>query len=515
MEENTEQPYVAPSIGQRARRGTVWFTLGYGGTKIIGFLANIVLARLLGPTIFGLMGMAAVLSGLVTLFGGLGIGSFLIHQQEDIDKFANAAFWMNILVGAAMAAVQVLIAPFAAAFYSTPIVAPILMVSAIGYLIGPLGGVHAILLTKEMEFKKTVLPNILLTIIGSIITIILALFGFGVWSFVLSTLAISPITVVINWMLCPWRPSLKLLLPYWRRIFDYGKHSLGWDVLEYLIQNTDYLLIGKILGATSLGLYVLAFNIAKWVETIIAHTISESTFPAFAKLQKDKIQMYNAFLKTARYTSILAFPAALGLLAVSSEFLPLVYGAKWSLSVLPLQLLLVYGVVRSISRISESIPLVTGRPDVGFKWDLALLPLVIVGVWVGSRFGLVGVAAAVALILGGGGILWLMMVFRLMKWRYRGLWESVFPAFLSSLAMAGLVYLSKIFMFRLNFTTLATLIISIFLGAAIYLIIFKIVFGKALKEFVDFVRLTLRDFRVDLGEPLGWFRKMRSKTIGQ
>lgn len=513
MNEDNKESVSLPSIGQRARRGTVWFTLGYGSTKIVGFLVNIVLARLLGPTIFGLVGMAAVFSGLVTLFGGLGIGSFLIHQQEDIEKFANAAFWMNILVGAAMAAIQVLIAPFVAAFFNTPIIAPVLMVSAIGYLISPFGSVHATLLTKEMEFRKTVLPNILITVLGSTITILLALLGFGVWSFVFSALAVSPLTVVINWVLCPWRPSLRLFLPYWRRIFDYGKHLLGWDIVEYLIQNTDYLLVGKILGATALGLYVLAFNVAKWVETIIAHTVAEATFPAFAKLQKDKDSMHYAFLRTARYTSILAFPAALGLFVVSTQFIPLVYGARWSPSIAPLQLLLLYGLVRSISRVSESIPLVTGRPDVGFKWDLALFPILASGLWVGSRFGLVGVAAAVALILGGGGILWVAVVFRLMGWKYEGIWQSVSPAFLSSLAMAGLVYLCKFFMLRLNFSALAVLASSVFLGAAFYLIIFKVFFGKALNEFIDFAKLTLRDFRVDLGEPLGWFRKTRSKPI--
>lgn len=513
MEKDYKQLCPSATIGQRARRGTVWFALGYGSTKIIGFLVNIILARLLGPTVFGLMGMAAVFSGLVTLSGGLGIGSFLIHQQEDIDRFANAAFWMNILLGVAMAGVQVLIAPFVASFYNTPIVAPILMVLAIGYLVTPWGSVHATLLTKEMEFKKTVLPNFLITVLGSIIIILLALFGFGVWSFVISTLVVSPFMVAVNWVLCPWRPSLKLFLPHWRKIFDYGKHLLGWDVLEYLIQNTDYLLVGRILGATGLGLYVLAFNIAKWVETIIAHTVSEATFPAFAKLQKNEKSMYDAFLRTTRYTSILTFPVALGLFAVASQFLPLVYGGKWSPSVIPLQLLLLYGLVRSISRVSESIPLAVGRPDIGFKWDLALFPIIVIGLLAGFRFGLVGVAAAVALILGGGGILWLAVVFRLMGWKYAGIWESVLPAFLSSSLMVGLIYLCKFFMLKLNFSILTVLVSSVFLGAAFYLIIFKILFGKVLDEFIDFVKLTFKDFGVELYEPLGWFRKIRSKPI--
>jgi PST family polysaccharide transporter len=488
----------------------VWYTLGYGSTKIVGFVVNIILARLLGPTVFGLMGMAAVFSGLVALFGGLGIGPFLIHQQEEIDTFANAAFWMNILLGAAMAAVQVAVAPLVANFYQTPIVAPILMVSAIGYLIGPLGSVHATLLTKELEFRKTVLPNIFVTVLSSAITIMLALLGFGVWSFVISALAVAPITVVINWILCPWRPSFRLFLPYWRKIFDYGKHLLGWDTMEYLIQNTDYLVVGRILGATALGLYVLAFNIAKWVETLIAHAVSEATFPAFAKMQKNKDSMHEAFLKTAKYTSILTFPVALGLFSVSTQFVPLVYGVRWNASVTPLQLILIYGLVRSISRVSESVPLVIGRPDVGFKWDLALFPLIALGVWAGSRFGLVGVATAVTVILGGAGILWLRVVFRLMNWKLSGLWRSVSPALLSSLLMLGLVYVSKFVMLRLNFSPVAVLGASVVLGGIFYFAVFRAFFGEILREFAEFVRLTLRDFRVELDAPLSWFRKVVS-----
>jgi O-antigen/teichoic acid export membrane protein len=512
MEKNQEQAVTAPSLGQRARRGTVWYTLGYGSTKIVGFAVNIILARLLGPTVFGLMGMAAVFSGLVTLFGGLGVGSFLVHQQEDIDGYANAAFRLNVVLGFAMAVVQVSVAPFVARFYNTPIISPILMVSAIGYLIGPLGSVHATLLTKEMEFKKTVLPTILTTALGSTITIVLAVLGFGVWSFVISALATSPVSVVINWILCPWRPSSGLFLPFWKKILDYGKHFLGWDLLEYLIQNTDYLLVGRILGATGLGLYVLAFSTAKWVETLIAHTVSEVTFPAFAKLQKDQDQMRDAFLKTAKYTSILTFPAAVGLLVVASQFIPLIYGTRWSASVIPLQLLLAYGFVRSITRVSESIPLVVGRPDIGFKWDLALFPILALAVWLGSRFGLVGVATSVALVLGGGGLVWLRVVFRLMGWRHRELWKALWPALFSSLIMAGLVYLGKLLMFRLDFSKLGILAASIVLGAVLYFAIFKALFGDTLKEFVGFGRLTIKDFRGDITEPFEEFRKMQSKA---
>jgi PST family polysaccharide transporter len=484
------------AVSQRVRRGTVWVSLGYSSTKVLSFASNIILARLLAPTVFGLMGMAAVFTGIVQLMGNIGVGAALIHQQEDVDEYANAAFYMNIAVGVGLAALQVAVAPFAAAFYRTPLVATIMMVTAIGYLIAPLGATHSTLLSKEMQFMKTTLPGIVIAVIGTSFTVLLAYLGFGVWSFVIPGLALAPFGVVVSWKLCPWRPRLKLNFPYWRRIFRYGKHLLGSDLLGYFIHNTDYLLVGRFLGAAALGIYTFGFNLGMFAVNNVTWIVGRVTFPAFSKLQSDPENLKRAFLKTMRFIAILSFPLMFGQFVISPEYISVIYSDKWLPAVGPFRLIVLYGVARSVASPGGQILNAVGRPDIALKWNVALLPILITSLLIGAQYGVVGVAAAIAGVLGIAAWVFLFIVFRFMKWDYTLVWRSIKAPLLSSIIMSGFVYALRGLLVSSGQPRYVVLVSSVVLGIATYLLVMRLFFHEPYNEAAVFFRQILGDVRL-------------------
>lgn len=482
-------------VGEKARQGTAWLSLSYGSTKILSFVSNIFLARLLEPSIFGLAGMAAVFTGIVQLLGNFGVGQALVQRKDGIQEHANAAFYLNIMIGAVLALIQIGIAPYAAGFYHEPMVKTILMITAIGYLIGPLGSIHATLLSKDMRFKRVVVPEVARALLQAPTTVLMAYLGFGVWSIVVPALVLAPLTVVINWRLCPWRPALRIDLKAAKNILRYGKHVFVSDWANYFVQNSDYLLIGRFLGARSLGLYTFAFNQAMFTVNNVTWVIGRITFPAFSIIQEDREKLRLYFLQSIRFIALFSFPLLFGLLLVSSEYILVIYGAKWLPAVVPFRLIVVYGLARSIASPAGQLLYAIGRPDINAKWNLGLLPTIVIAIFIGVKFGIIGVATAIAVTLATASCIYLAMVFHILGWRFHYIWQSISSALFSALMMAAAVEASRGLLLSLNKSPAFVLTISIVLGALVYCSSLRTFFKDDFNLVVSFVKQSLGNIK--------------------
>jgi len=211
-------------INSKVKSGTIWTFAAHFIGKSLSLIVGVVLARILSPSDFGVVAVALVVWQLIMVFGATGVGSKLIQQQEHFEHYATAAFWLNIAVACILAIIAVFISPLASLFYETPLIKPIIFILALGLLITSLGNTHATLLSKEMAFKGLAFIEVSTAIISNLITLAMVLTGFGVWSLVIPNLCITPIRVFALWRICPWRPSLKLEIQYWREIFNFGKY---------------------------------------------------------------------------------------------------------------------------------------------------------------------------------------------------------------------------------------------------------------------------------------------------
>lgn len=456
------------SLRQKLKSGTIWAFIGHTLSQLLSLVTIIVLARLLSPQDFGVVAIAMVAWGVIRLFGNTGIGSKLIQQQSDIERYASAAFWLNLLIALCLFLFTTTIAPFVASFYNNPLLKPILVVLGLGFFLNGFGSIHSVLLIKELDFKKKVLVDITISLIINIIAIIMASTGYGVWSLIIPQVFCSPIRVYALWKICPWRPSLQFRILHWKRIITFGKYVLGSDMLRYVNLNADYAIIGRFLGLFELGIYTFAYRLARFPVENIVWVMTSVAFPAFSKLQNDLNRLREVFLKMLNLLSLITFPLFIGLLSMANELVPVVFGEKWNAAIVPLQIIIGFALISSFVSPCGQIVLALGKPKIEFKFNLVQVPLLLLGVFIGVKYGIIGVAIAMSLVIGTMGFLFLKRTIHLINLTMKNILIILFPALASSLLMLVLVLALRHILINSGYNIYQVLLVCSPFGALVY-----------------------------------------------
>lgn len=432
---------VAPGSASLLERGfysgTVWLLFHQLVTRTINFFSGIVIARLLTPLDFGLMNLATTFSNLVMAVGNIGVGHFLIYQPEERQEYLTAGFWLGMTASLGLFLIQVAVAPLVATFYGTPIVAPVMIVLGITFfLIAPLGGIHQTVLQKRMQYRRLIIPQIVMTLVGTGLTILLAALGWGVWSLALPGLVAFPLGVAVTWAVCDFRPSFQLHRKYWREIFRYGRNVLGSELITFVNNNADYILIGKLLGATLLGFYSFAYAQSMMIVVLMTGVFSQVVFPIFARLQNHREELQTTYLRFLRRGTAVMVPLTLLQMVAAEEFIGFLYSEKWADAITPFRFLLLYAVGRSLALGAMELLNAVGRPDLGFKFSLAMAPVFTAVVILGTHWGIAGVAAATGIVFGGAQLILVGLVLRLFRWRWAAYAEAIRPALQAAAVVA-------------------------------------------------------------------------------
>lgn len=427
----------AGDLARAATRGVFWSGTSQVVTQAIGFSVNIVIARLLYPEDFGILGMAAMFIELVSLVGDLGLSAAIIQRKQVTQLQLSTCFWINLLIGAGLVAASFLFAPFIARFFERDIVGPVVFVSSFGFLIRSAGSVHRAILTRQLEFKKLAIPEIATIVTYGVIVVPMALIGMSFWSVVIANLISAMVTTVLFWVYCSWRPGRQFDWSSFRELMAFGVNVFGEQVLGYVNLNIDYLLIGKLLGAASLGIYTLAFNLMTFPLRKIAQMVTRVTFPAFSRVQSDDALLRVGYLKTVRYISLVTFPVLTGLGIVAPDFIRLVYGSKWTAAILPLQIMCIDGLIRTVGTTVGSVLYAKGRADIGFRWKILTVLVIPPFILAGMSYGIVGVSIAVACATLLLAPIIQLITNRLIGLRMASFGHALTPAFVGSLIMAG------------------------------------------------------------------------------
>jgi O-antigen/teichoic acid export membrane protein len=467
------------SLARKAAHGMVWVTISAIITKVLGFVTSIILARLLAPADFGLLAIGLLAINTMGIFRDLGFGAALIYKKDDSNHAAaDTAFILLPVVASILFALAYLSAPSIAIFFNNTETEPIIRVLALTFVISSLGTVPSMLLEKELEFKKKVLPEVLPQVGYAVVTIGLALYGYGVWSLVYGQIVSAVLTAGLIWMVTDWRPSFRFNKGVARELFGYGKHILGASVLIFLITNIDSAIVGKMLGMEALGFYTLAATIANLPATQITFLISRVMFPAYSKLQDDTDAMKNAYLKTLKYVSMLSIPAAFGIFVLAQDFVRVVLGERWMPAVPALQVLCFYGLMRSISATTGNVFQAKGKPQIVSKFaSIQLLAMSFIIYPLTSSYGIFGTSIAVtvpAVIIHLYGIL---LVCRIFDENVIDVFKVVSIPLAGSIIMAIFIYFIKYFIYYINLQPILYLVILIIFGSIFY-IGYSFVFDK-------------------------------------
>jgi len=471
-------------------KGTSWIAFSQIINQLLSFGIIVVLARLLDPDDFGTVAISAVFVGFVGMLGNLGMGQAIIQRQKIDEYYLSTCFWTSFFSGIGIAIVLILISPFVSNYYHKDILKYIIIISSLSFIFGALTSTHITLLTKELEFNKIALLNIFRKVISGGTAIILAVYGFGVWSLVMGGLVASILILPIVWHLVKWRPKIIFRKKCFKDLFGFGSNLLAFNIFNYFSRNFDNLIIGKILGTQSLGYYSVAYNLMMKPLQHISWSIGRVLFPAFSSIQDDKERVKSAYLKVVRTISLITFPMMMGLMVVSKEFIITWYGSKWSPVIVPLQLLCVVGAFQSIGTTVGSIFTSQGRPDLQLKWGIFASTVCVIAFLIGIKWGLIGLIIAY---MCATICLWPFSHYianNLIGLKMKKFYETLIPAAISSVLMAFIIIIFKYINIKiLNLNIYFTLIISIMLGIISYLTFVLSFFHiPEIREAQDFLR---------------------------
>jgi PST family polysaccharide transporter len=466
-------------------KGIGWVGLSQILRYCLNFVFIAILARLLNVSDFGIMAIVTAILAISLSIGDLGLSAAIVQKKELNKSELSSSFWTCVMVGLAFYIIILNMASAIADFFHKQIINSIITVISMKFIIDSFGIIQDTLLRKELLFKRLAFVEIIESLSFGLVSIALALRGLGVWSLVYGYLLSSLARVIILWIVCPWRPDFSFSLDNLKYLFRFAKNIVGFKATNYLASNVDRIIVGKILGSVALGYYSMAFTISNFAREKLCGIVNRVGFPAFSRIQENQGQLSSAYLKIITYASIIIFPLLSGLIILCPEFVRLVFGAKWSAMVEPLQYLCIAGMLSSITSFVGIIFLVTGHAEIEFRFSLISLFLLIIVLFSGVRFGISGVASGIcfqALIMNITGYIFIR---RLIKVNLTAYLKAISPAIICSIIM--LTFL-KLFLVSLRsisaFSNIALLISSAVFGIIIYLLALSLIRRQLIGELV-------------------------------
>ncbi len=467
------------SLKKKTIHGLGWAFLSQGGKQGINFIITAILARLLTPNDFGLLGMVTVFTNLALIFNELGVSSALIQKQDVDDRHLSSAFWLNIIAGLFLALIFIAISPLIALFYKRPELKPILMVMSFNFILASFTIIQQAILTKDMDFRSLMIRDIIAVIIGGAVGIYLAYKGFGVWSLVYQLLTFTLANSILLWILSKWRPRFIFSPAAIKDIFHFSANVVGFNILNYFARNVDYLLIGRFLGAQSLGYYTLAYKLMMVPLQSITYLVSKVMFPAFSKIQHDLPKVQEVYMKMVKAISLITFPLVFCFFAIAPEFVLNIYGSKWEPATVILQILCVCGLLQSVSSTDGNILLSQGKANIQFRMQLSSAIIVFIAVAIGLKWGIIGVALMYAI----QALFWthfaLFVAARTIKLSFGKLYNKILKSYLIGFIIMLGMFILKAVIFVPGLPKLAILISAGLISTVTLLILTKeIKFGK-------------------------------------
>jgi PST family polysaccharide transporter len=400
-------------LKEKTIRGGVARLGAQGANFVVRIGSLMVLARLLGPDDFGLVGMVTAFTGVLSLFRDFGLSSAAIQRPHVTEGEASTLFWINVLVGVLLGACALVFAPAVAAFYREPRLVQVTAALAAGFVFNAAGVQHGVILQREMRFTTLAIINTVALVMGSAIGIASALAGFGYWSLVVMTIT-QPLALTIGqWIATGWMPGRPQrgadILPMAR----FGGLMTLNGLLCYVAFNADKMLLGRVWGVAAVGVYGRAYSLISIPTDNLNVAAGEVAFSALSRLQHEPQRLKNYFLKGYSLVLAMTLPITLACALFAEDVVWVVLGPRWTEAAPIFRLLaptiLTFAIVNPLGWLIYALGL-AGR---GVRMALVLAPVLIGGYAVGVMQGPRGVALAYSLVM----TLWVVPA---IAWAVRG-----------------------------------------------------------------------------------------------
>ena len=477
-------------LKKAAISGVRWTSASTVINSVFQLLQLFILSRYLSPDDFGVVALCMVIIGFMRTFSDLGISAAVIHKDHIADDVISGLYWLNVFSGILLFFISLGLNFLLPVFFGNGSIQTIFPVISISFLIIPFGILFQVFLQKNLEFNRLAIQEIISTVTGSSVAIVLAVTGFGVWSLVAGQLAnvIVRSSLLLFYGLRNYKINFELQFGKLKDFLNFGLFQMGEKSINYFSERLDHLIIGSVLGTHQLGYYNFAFNFISQPVNLINPVFTKVAFPVMAKVKDDLTLLRKSYLKLLRALQLINAPLLFGAAIIAPYIFPVIFGEKWNPAIPVFQTLSFVVLIRSIGNPVGSLILAKGRADLGFYWNIALALVSVPVIYFSSKDGdIVRVAASLLLlqiVLQFPAYNFLIKPFLgKIGWKYI---QSFSKPLLLSVIMLLPVYLLLGLISGHNITAVISLI---FLGIVIYSLLVRFLSKEDYLDFKGFLGL--------------------------
>lgn len=452
------------SLKQKTVNGIFWSFVDTIAGQGVTFIVGLILARLLSPYDFGLIGMLGIFMAISETFVYSGLGNALIRKKECTPNDYSTVFIFNLIVGVLFYLILFFTAHPISIFFNEPELKPILQILGLVLIIDATSLIHKTILTKRIDFKLQAKVSIIASSVSGVIAIAMAYYGFGVWALVAQRLIRQTLYSLLFWILNKWRPLMLFCKQSFNELFGFGSKLLISALINNIYLNIYQVIIGKYFSTHQLGYYTRANEFNNLPSQNICTVISRVTYPVLAAQQDDIPRLRENYKKLIRMTTFVSFILMLGMAAIAEPLILTLIGSKWQQSIIYLQILCFSGMLYPLQALNLNMLQVQGRSDLFLKIEIlkkiVVIPVILAGIIWGIKTLLVGmvISSFISYYLNS-------------MWSGKGIGypfiqqiKDLLPALVVALTMSTAVFSIGLF---LPFTNPINLILLIAIGAII------------------------------------------------
>lgn len=378
------------SLKKQAVSGMTWTFAQQFSTQGIGFIISVVLARLLLPAEFGIIGMVAIFMGIGGALVDSGLASSLIRTPDANEEDFSTVFYFNIIGSIIFYFVLYTSAPLIASFFNQPILKNITRVYGITFIINAFSTIQLTRLTQKMDFKTQMLVSVPALVGGGSLGIVLAYMGYGVWSLVWMRLLQSFLSTLQLWIVTKWKPSLIFNVVKFKYHFKFGYKLLLSGLLDTVFMNIYTIIIGKLFLPAQLGFYIRSSSVVQLPVENISGALNKVTYPLFASIKDEDERLKSVYKQIMQMVTFLIAPTLIIMGVLATPLFRFVFTDKWLPAVPYFQILCIAGIIYPFHLYNLNILNVKGRSDLFLKLEIVKKTLMVVAILISIPFGMYG-----------------------------------------------------------------------------------------------------------------------------
>jgi len=432
------------SLKKKVLRSGLWLGLGSTVIRFMELFRSIILARLLLPEVFGLMGIIQLTREGIQQFSKTSFGNAIIYRKSDIEESINTAWVLNIIRGLLLFVLLYFLSPLIASFYGEEVLNTGIKILGVVFILDGFYNLNMVLYQKNIDLKKIAILEMSTNFLGIIVVIVLAYYLRNVWALLIGIVFASFIKMILSYRITDKKPKISFNSSLAWELFHYSKYITGAGILVFLTTRLDDGLVGKFLGMKELGFYINAYFFANLPATHITSMLAQLIFPTYTHYNQDQGKLNRLFLRVLKVVSIITIPASFGILALSDEVASVLLGEIWVPMVPALKILVFFGLFRAVAACTGPLLNAMGKPKIVFwilLWKLIAIAIIIYPLTI--HYGIKGTAIAVTVPMALEQVYLWFLISRLTGISIQNLLGQVVRPFLLGGLMYGLIMLLK------------------------------------------------------------------------